>query len=409
MQHPDEGTIHSWLDGALSADEAARVEAHTKECPQCAAAVAEARGFIAASSRILTALDNAPRGVIPAAPSKKRIDPLVWRVAATVLVVAAGTLVVFRNGGREAQITTATADRAPSTIKAVSPMAPTADETMRTTDETAPPIKMQRSTSGSAVSGGLQRSAGSTEKSLAKSAAADALSDTAQALAALAPGVPYSAEARAPASQANIPARENKTVTGQASGAVVAKIPESSGYAGLASPTPQMSTPIRVRGAAALDVASAQLPLKVVGTPRALGAKITLYEVAGDTVTLTELLNLRLEYVVTTGITSAEPLARQSTVKSAAAKPTKRADTAAVSASDSQRVTANVAALAAAPSVLARGAQVEVANGVTTISWADATTGNVLKLSGRMPEARLQEIRIRIERERAAAAAKKSP
>src|ERR1700704_6527902 len=67
MQHPDEGTIHSWLDGALSADEAARVEAHVKDCPECAAAVAEARGFIAGASRILTALDNAPRGVIPGA------------------------------------------------------------------------------------------------------------------------------------------------------------------------------------------------------------------------------------------------------------------------------------------------------------------------------------------------------
>src|ERR1700694_4380517 len=85
MQHLDEGTIHSWLDGALSADEAARVEAHIKECPQCAAAVAEARGFIAASSRILTALDNAPRGVVPVAAPKKRVDPTVWRVAATLL------------------------------------------------------------------------------------------------------------------------------------------------------------------------------------------------------------------------------------------------------------------------------------------------------------------------------------
>ncbi|HEX7596331.1 MAG TPA: zf-HC2 domain-containing protein, partial [Gemmatimonadaceae bacterium] len=66
MQHLDEGTIHSWLDGALGPEEAAQVEAHVKECSQCAAAVAEARGFIAASSRILTALDNAPHGVIPA-------------------------------------------------------------------------------------------------------------------------------------------------------------------------------------------------------------------------------------------------------------------------------------------------------------------------------------------------------
>src|SRR5688500_7926672 len=99
MQHLDEGTIHSWLDGALSADEAARVQAHVAECRQCAAAVAEARGFIAASSRILTALDNAPRGVIPVAAPVKRVNPLVWRVAATVLVVAAGTLVVVQNRG----------------------------------------------------------------------------------------------------------------------------------------------------------------------------------------------------------------------------------------------------------------------------------------------------------------------
>src|SRR5688500_13890190 len=102
MQHLDEGTIHSWLDGALSADEAARAEAHVADCPQCAAAVAEARGFIAASSRILTALDNAPRGVIPVTAPRKRVDPLVWRIAATVLVVAAGTLAVFRSSGYKA-------------------------------------------------------------------------------------------------------------------------------------------------------------------------------------------------------------------------------------------------------------------------------------------------------------------
>src|SRR2546423_10795207 len=111
MQHLDEGTIHSWLDGALSADEAARVEAHVKDCAQCQAAVAEARGFVAASSRILTALDNAPRGVIPAAAPKRRIrraawvpsfrpaDPMVWRIAGTGLVGASGAVVVGRNRG----------------------------------------------------------------------------------------------------------------------------------------------------------------------------------------------------------------------------------------------------------------------------------------------------------------------
>jgi len=44
MPHPDEGTIHSWLDGALPSEEAARIESHVAGCPQCQAAVAEARG-----------------------------------------------------------------------------------------------------------------------------------------------------------------------------------------------------------------------------------------------------------------------------------------------------------------------------------------------------------------------------
>jgi hypothetical protein len=127
--------------------------------------------------------------------------------------------------------------------------------------------------------------------------------------------------------------------------------------------------------------------LKVVGTPRVIGAKVTLYEVApGDTVTFTEALNVQLNSVVTTGVSSAEPQARR-TMEKSAARPTAQATS-----------PAGVAQL-----------QMEVANGVTTISWPDATTGNMLRLSGRMPVERLQEIKLRIERERAAAAAKKKP
>ena len=65
MQHLDEGRIHAWLDGQLPREEAAEVEAHVAECRPCADAVAEARGLIAASSRILTALDAVPREVAP--------------------------------------------------------------------------------------------------------------------------------------------------------------------------------------------------------------------------------------------------------------------------------------------------------------------------------------------------------
>src|SRR5687767_4347346 len=64
-EHIDEGTIHAWLDGALPPDESTRAEALAQSCAECAALVAEARGLIAASSRILSSLDAVPAGVIP--------------------------------------------------------------------------------------------------------------------------------------------------------------------------------------------------------------------------------------------------------------------------------------------------------------------------------------------------------
>jgi hypothetical protein len=110
MQHPDEGTIHAWLDGELPEDQANEIAAHARDCPECSATVAEARGLIAASTRILTALDNVPAGVIPAeataVPTAAAVRRRPWydrtdiRAAAAVLVVAgASYLVVNRNSG----------------------------------------------------------------------------------------------------------------------------------------------------------------------------------------------------------------------------------------------------------------------------------------------------------------------
>jgi hypothetical protein len=94
MQHLDEGTIHAWLDGALESAQAAEAEAHVRQCASCSAAVAEARGLIAASSRILTALDDVPSGVIP----KRAVPPVLkparrqWRAAPWVTGIAAAAL-----------------------------------------------------------------------------------------------------------------------------------------------------------------------------------------------------------------------------------------------------------------------------------------------------------------------------
>ena len=94
MNHLDEGTIHTWLDGALDARQAADVQAHVDQCAACSARVAEARGLIAASSRILNALDDVPAGVTPtrapAPPKIRRWASSYWvtGVAAALVVVA---------------------------------------------------------------------------------------------------------------------------------------------------------------------------------------------------------------------------------------------------------------------------------------------------------------------------------
>ena len=100
MQHLDEGTIHAWLDGQLPPEEAQSVEAHVAECRPCADAVAEARGLIAASSRILTALDGAPREVVP--------KPASFRSPAE----AGGTGAVAADGGSAAVLASRASERA---------------------------------------------------------------------------------------------------------------------------------------------------------------------------------------------------------------------------------------------------------------------------------------------------------
>ena len=82
-EHLDEGTVHAWLDGALPPDESQRVEVMAASCAECAAIVAEARGLVAASSRILASLDAVPGGVIPGSGDRDQLAALRARRAAT--------------------------------------------------------------------------------------------------------------------------------------------------------------------------------------------------------------------------------------------------------------------------------------------------------------------------------------
>jgi hypothetical protein len=353
MQHPDEGTIHSWLDNALSAEETARVASHVSECAQCAAAVAEARGFIAASSRILTALDDVPRGVVPAVPAvpaRKRDLRVLWRAAAAVLVVAGGSFVVMRDGGDEIR-------------------------------------SSANSESVSAVS-----------KRVAEAPAAAADGEA---------GVP----AAAPVSDAS----GTTASSGTKRPAVALRAPVD-----LAAPTIARSNEEMQLSANVGSVQSAAAPLKELSAERTPGSRRILYQIsAADTVILTEIEPLSLQSVVTTGVATARDL-QQKTAGTRAVAPTRTEPKAVTAAAppppappaDSRRVADTLVATEGAAMAQTAGAiRIRGSTSTTaqnTVRWVESETGKTLILSGKLPVEKLQEIRQRIEIERAAAR-KKTP
>jgi hypothetical protein len=189
MQHLDEGTIHAWLDGALDDAERARVDQHVAGCASCERAVAEARGLVAGASRILSALDGAPRGVIPASMgdvrsiATRKAGRSAWRIlrftparaaAAALLIVAAGTTLVWRhqrtkgvadlaNFGAPAQdlgsvAATAAPDTARVEVQRTTPRMPAAglsavDERGASRAKPSPPARSQRGEIAQAAEG----------------------------------------------------------------------------------------------------------------------------------------------------------------------------------------------------------------------------------------------------------------
>jgi hypothetical protein len=154
-EHIDEGTIHAWLDGALPPDESTRVEAVARSCAECAALVAEARGLIAASSRILSSLDAVPAGVIPgsgvqgdqlaALRARRQASTRRWwqdrrvMVAASLIFVAGASSLVLRQSSEDVtspttQLTAESDRPAPdSMLSAVPPTAAPAPAASRET------------------------------------------------------------------------------------------------------------------------------------------------------------------------------------------------------------------------------------------------------------------------------------
>lgn len=142
MSRPDEGLIHQWLDGECTPEESARLEQLVATDAEWAAAVAEARGLMAASSRIVGALDAVPRALPkPAVPVSGRGTPVPrsgrtirlprWIGLAAGLVLVAGTAYVLREPSRApfGPAATVAVDAAPS-----APVTDTAPGTQVTTD-----------------------------------------------------------------------------------------------------------------------------------------------------------------------------------------------------------------------------------------------------------------------------------
>lgn len=363
MQHLDEGTIHAWLDGALTPEEAAQADAHLKDCPQCQAAVAEARGFIAASSRILTALDDAPRGVMPVTARKQRVQPWIWRVAATALVVATGTLLLVKQRGGERAIASRAEETAsaPATANASVPVA--ADSAASGTAVASPMV-----TTAPAIRTTVPRATGMSVKSAPIRAAKrqPVVLDNAQI-------PPATGEPRADADLRSI-------------ASAPAAAPASGAIGGRASGA--------MRGAL-----SAESTPREVGTTRTIGRTQTFYEIApGDTVVLEEQLSAALQNVVVTGAATARQLQprAQRTSKTAAA------------AGVESEKKAEVAA-APAPAPAETPPQNAPAGDRHSISWLDPSTRRVVILSGRHSQEELQKIREQIQRLRGAAQAKRNP
>jgi len=356
MQHPEEGTIHSWLDGQLPLIEAAGIESHVAACPTCGAVVAEARGFIAASSRILTALDDAPRGVIPVAAPGSGNRRAMLRAAAAVFVVAAGSFVVLGRTGRDGSQFDSVATKVTVPVTANES---TVNESgvAAITAPTVSPVEMPPAgrdrMSEPIVHGGT-------------SAGRPSASDAASAP----PGVAATTAAKSPAdmvAQGSPRFEQRPPVMKRASPEVA-----------------ENSVPLPDPAPAIADAVPASPEPRLARTDSAGGVRRSVYEVgAGKTVTLTEapVESMQLSQAVTTGVATDETAVQS-------APRMERARTGAARQAPA-RGSAAGAELAPAPPTAAMT--------MNSVSWVEFSTRKRFTLMGPFTVEELRAIRVRLD------------
>ena len=267
MQHPDEGTIHAWIDGELSEDETTALEAHLAACTECSASVAEARGLVAASSRIVSALDVIPGGVIPAAPARRKpwYASAQFRAAAAIAIVAGASTLVMR-GRTDATMDSVLTVTAPAEVPAPVPVEPQAnaeaDKAMVQRETTA-----ASAASASAPSDVVQ----DLRKEKSEAAPRQRLERQSEAKSPEPPPPPAAVQLAPPA----------RIAADEASAAKTSNVSGDSSKRGFSAP---IHDAVVVTG-----VAVAPLPLKEVRSDSTAGTRRIFYEVSpGVEVTLTD-------------------------------------------------------------------------------------------------------------------------
>jgi len=365
MQHPDEGTIHAWLDGELSVDDAAALEAHVAGCAECRAAVAEARGIIAASSRIVSALDVVPGGVIPAAAARTRpwYASTQLRAAATVLFVAGATLLVINRQDTSFRGTTVRDAVVPSVEREQSGAMTAPSSDLDATAQTEAPVSSRAAVPAPAT--GMSAERDRAAEGVARRAV-PATTDQAAAAGARGPADAADRQTAEPSLNTVAVVSPRETSPQKTLVPTISKPDTSVRDEARARSTVGASAVLRggVSGAAIAVVPD----LKALRTDTVGNSRRTVYEVSpGVQVTLTEIEPAAFQ---TTG------MAKRSGAREAAAP---------------LRAAPAPAAVSAGPASTPVGTKL-----VISITWSDSTTARSYVLSGPLTKAELEVIRERL-------------